>query len=77
MDGLVAEVRGWLPIIILGFNVAMFIVIKFNDMKHLEDSLREIKESIKCLVEKEVQHGEKISEIEGRCTATHSKTKKK
>jgi type III secretory pathway component EscU len=44
-----------------GFSIAMFIVIKFNDLKHLELTVNDIKKSVDELVPK-------VANIEGRCS---------
>jgi phage regulator Rha-like protein len=54
-------------LVVLGFNVAMFIVIKFNDFAHMEKALSEIK------AKQEVQNtkldaiAERTASIEGTC----------
>lgn len=63
--------KEWLPLIILGFNAALFIIIKFNDLTHLGKSINEIKESLKEIDKKLDYNAERISTIEGKCKANH------
>ena len=71
MPEIITLIKEWMPLIILGFNVAIFIVIKFNDMKHIEKSVEEIKKSISDLVDINAAQGERISKIEGKCSVNH------
>ncbi len=65
-------IKEYLPLLILGFNVAMFVVIKFNDMKHIEESLKKLIEKVEGLEKTLTSHSERIANIEGRCSANHS-----
>lgn len=58
--------KEWLPLVILGFNAAMFIVIKFNDMIHMSNSMKELKVSLKEMDKKLDNHSERISCLEGK-----------
>ena len=58
-------------LIIAGFNCAMFIVIKFNDMKHLEVALNDLKGLMESVVKRTDVQGERISNLEGRCAVNH------
>lgn len=60
-----------ITLLLTGFNAAIFIVIKFNDLSHLQKIVEEIKDSIKCIEKKLYENAEKIGEIEGRCKANH------
>jgi len=71
MNEIIMLIKEWLPVIVLGFNAAIFIVIKFNDMKHIEQAVQEIKKSISDLIKENNEQGERISKIEGKCTANH------
>jgi hypothetical protein len=66
-------IKEYVPLIILGFNVAMFIVIKFNDMHHLQLRFDELKKTIDAIDKKLDKNAERISVIEGKCLATHGK----
>lgn len=58
-------------LLLTGFNAAIFTIIKFNDLNHLEKSVQEIKESIKCIEKKLYANAEEIGEIKGKCKANH------
>jgi len=58
-------------LILAGFNAAIFMIIKFNDLKHLTSSVDEIKKSIDSLDKKMVIDGERIAKIEGKCSVNH------
>lgn len=56
---------------IAGANCAIFVVIKFNDMRHIGDDIAEIKESIKCIEKKQYDNASEIGAIKGTCKANH------
>lgn len=58
-------------LIMAGFNAAMFLVIKFNDMKHLSQDMKELKILIDKIDNKIDSQGQRISTIEGTCKANH------
>ena len=60
---LIASLSG---LLIAGANYAIFIIIKFNDMKHIADDIKEIKEDLKCFRDKFIRLDERVSTIEGR-----------
>jgi len=62
-----------ISLIVIGFNTAMFIVIKFNDMKHLGTTITSLDKKFDCLEKKVVNTLERISTIEGKCSANHNK----
>ena len=64
-------IREYLSLIILGFNVAMFVVIKFNDMRHLQLRFDELIKKIEDIDKKLDNNAERISTIEGKCKANH------
>lgn len=53
-------------LIILFINVAMFVAIKFNDLKHLEISVKDLKESIDATGGKVDNLAERVSHMEGK-----------
>jgi len=65
--------KEYLPLIVLGFNVAMFIIIKFNDMHHLQLRFDELAKTIKDMDKKLDLTSERIANIEGKCKATHKR----
>lgn len=62
-----------LSIIILMINIAMFVAIKFNDLKHLEISTKELKDTVKETGCKVDLLAERISTMEGILSAKSSK----
>ena len=68
---LIATIASLSGLFIAGANCAIFIIIKFNDMKHIADDIKEIKNSISCIDKKLYTDAEKIAKIEGKCIATH------
>jgi len=56
-----------------GANVAIFCVIKFNDLSHLQKSQEEIKNTLSNMDKKLDNNSERISKIEGKCAANHDK----
>ena len=71
------ELLRWIPsllgLFIAGFNAAIFIVVKFNDLRHLESSVKELV-SILRETNKTLNHnGERLATLEGRCLANHGK----
>jgi hypothetical protein len=56
---------------IAGANCAIFCVIKFNDLKHLETSVKELTDTLKETNNKLDGTAERIAKIEGKCTANH------
>jgi len=57
---------------IAGVNCAIFIIIKFNDMAHLTKDVKELTDVVKESIVKQEKLAERISTIEGRCSANHS-----
>jgi hypothetical protein len=49
-----------------GFNTAMFIVVKFNDLHHLTKSVDDIKSYLGKLDTKMDSIGERVSRLEGK-----------
>ena len=65
----------WIPsligLFIAGFNAAIFCVIKFNDLKHVEKNLQSLTDVLKKLDEKLDKNSERIAKIEGKCATNH------
>jgi hypothetical protein len=70
---MIAIIKEYLPLIVLGFNVAMFIVIKFNDMHHLQLRFDELVKKLDGIDKKLDSDSERIANMEGRCSANHPK----
>jgi len=58
-------------LLLAGFNAAIFVVIKFNDLKHLEASVRELTDALKETNKALINTGERLATMEGRCKANH------
>jgi hypothetical protein len=58
-------------LILAGANAMIFCIVKFNDLKHQEESLKRIEENQKTLIKLAGVNGERIAKIEGKCTANH------
>lgn len=64
-------IKEWLPLVVLGFNAALFVVIKFNDMHHLQLRFDELMKKVEEIDSKLDLNAERIASIEGRCKANH------
>ena len=64
-------IKEYVPLIVLGFNVAMFVIIKFNDMHHLQLRFDELIKKIDGIDKKLDKNSERIATIEGKCSANH------
>jgi uncharacterized protein (UPF0264 family) len=53
---------------------AMFIAIKFNDVKHIQLAVEEIQKSVKAIEESDKNRDIAIAEIVARCSERHIKT---
>jgi hypothetical protein len=58
-------------LILAGFNAAIWLVVKFNDMAHIEKNQKEQKDTLLRIENKIDIHGERIAKIEGTCKANH------
>lgn len=56
---------------IAGANCAIFIIIKFNDLKHQEETLKRIEEKLETMDKKGDKTAEKVATLEGKCLANH------
>ena len=68
---MIEVIKDWMPMFLAGANVMIFIVIKFNDLKHLDLDMKEIKESLKKIDDAVCRTGERVASIEGKCRANH------
>jgi hypothetical protein len=64
-------IKEYVPLIVLGFNVALFLIIKFNDMHHLQLRFDELIKKIDAFDKKLDNTAERIATIEGKCKANH------
>jgi len=58
-----------ITLLLAGFNAAMFLVIKINDMKHLEDANKRIEKKLEEMDDKLDSQGERIACLEGKLKA--------
>jgi len=58
-----------ISLLLAGFNAAIFIVVKFNDLRHQEISLKRIEEKLEKMDGKIDSQGERIACIEGKLKA--------
>jgi hypothetical protein len=69
------ELMRWIPsligLFIAGFNAAIFMIIKFNDLRHLENSVKELVATLKETNKTLMNNGERLATLEGRCKANH------
>jgi hypothetical protein len=56
---------------IAGVNCAIFIIIKFNDLRHQEETLKRIETKLEVMDKKGDKTAEKVATLEGRCLANH------
>lgn len=56
---------------IAGANCAIFIIIKFNDLKHQEETLKRIETKLDVIDKKGDKTAEKVATLEGKCLANH------
>lgn len=64
-------IKEYIPLIVMGFNVAIFVVIKFNDMKHFEEAMKRMESKLDKLDEDICDTGERVAALEGKCKANH------
>ena len=58
-------------LILAGANAMIFCVVKFNDLRHQEESLKRIEKNQEGMDKKLDKFGERIAAIEGKCSANH------
>jgi len=68
---LISMVATLSSLFIAGANCAIFIIIKFNDMKHISISITEIKSTLLTIDKKLDNTSERLSKQEGKCLANH------
>ena len=68
---MLTAIKEYLPLVVLGFNVALFLVIKFNDMHHLQLRFDELMKKIDGMDRKLDHTSERIATMEGKCKANH------
>ena len=64
-----------ISLLVIGFNCAMFIIIKFNDMAHLSKDVAEIKADVKTLIDREIKTETSLAKIQVRCQERHRRSR--
>lgn len=66
-----------LTLVVLGFNLAMFTVLKFNDLHHLSQDFSELKkefrEGIDEIKDCVVEQGNRLTAMEVKCRERHTR----
>jgi hypothetical protein len=65
-----------LSLIVMGFNMAMFIVLKFNDLKHLGHDVTEIKDDVKTLIINAQKQEVRLATQEEHCKIMHKRIRR-
>lgn len=65
-----------ITLVVMGFNCAMFIVLKFNDLKHVSEDVTEIKENVKTLVENSQKMEVRMATQEEHCKVMHKRIRR-
>lgn len=68
---LIAIISSLGALFIAGANLMIFMIIKFNDLKHLEESVKRIEKTCSEIWNKVDSTAERVSKIEGKCIANH------
>jgi hypothetical protein len=68
---IISIVASLVGLFVAGANCAIFCIIKFNDLRHLEESVKELTNILKETNSKLEGTAERIAKIEGKCLANH------
>jgi hypothetical protein len=63
---IIAIIASLSGLFIAGANAAFFIIVKFNDLKHVEERLVDIQRNITMIWEKLDKTSERVASLEGR-----------
>jgi hypothetical protein len=63
---MIAIIASFSGVFLAGANVAIFCVIKFNDLKHMQDALDRIEKNQTTMWEKLDKTTERVAKVEGR-----------
>lgn len=58
-------------LVLAGANAMIFCIVKFNDLRHQEESLKRIEKCLDSVDKKLDANAERIATIEGKCKAMH------
>ena len=64
----IALIASFAGVFIAGANLMIFCVIKFNDLKHQEESLKRIEKSVSEIWTKVDNTAERVAKLEGACS---------
>ena len=65
-----------ISLLVMGFNCAMFIILKFNDMVHLGHDVKEIKDDVKTLVQNAQKIEVRLAMQEEHCKVMHKRIRR-
>lgn len=65
-----------ISLLVIGFNCALFVVIKFNDMAHLTKDVREIRDDVKTLVQNAQKLEVRMATQEEHCKVMHKRIRR-
>ena len=65
-----------ITILVMGFNMALFVVLKFNDLAHLTADVGEIKTDVKTLVTNAQKIEVRMAEQETKCRVMHKRIRR-
>lgn len=65
-----------ISLLVIGFNMAMFVIIKFNDMRHMGHDLKEIKDDVKTLVNNSQKLEVRMATQEEHCKVMHKRIRR-
>ena len=65
-----------ISLLVMGFNCAMFIILKFNDMVHLGHDVKEIKDDVKTLVLNSQKLEVRMATQEEHCKVMHKRIRR-
>jgi hypothetical protein len=65
-----------ISLLVLGFNSAMFIILKFNDMVHLGHDVKEIKDDVKTLILSSQKQEVRLATQEEHCKVMHKRIRR-
>jgi len=68
---LISTIASLVSLFIAGVNCAIFVVIKFNDLSHLDKDVNGIKNTLSNIDKKLDNTTERLAKIEGKCKANH------
>ena len=65
-----------ITLLVMGFNMALFVVLKFNDLRHLTIDVGEIKTDVKTLVQNAQKIEVRMAMQEEHCKVMHKRIRR-